>query len=161
MGTRSHPLKPTEVNPELTDDSALLRALPLALIEHLDPETVYAMALENTAITVTDVAEQHRTAALVGTLASALTASSAEGVITTDDLGASLATPLARGEASEALPSGRLLTVTGEAAWSHVFAAMLSEHIVPEGDPRAVVARAMRDGVASRAVARLLAAVNP
>ncbi len=158
MGTRSHPLTAVELDPELTDDAALLRALPLAFIEHLDPETIYAMALENAAVSVSRVDEQHLTAARVATLASALSAGHPGQIVTSAPRGASLSTPLARDEATKHLPSGRLLEVCGPDAAPAAFDAWLSRHRAPEGDS---ASRAVLEGVLRPALQRLESAVNP
>lgn len=50
MGTRSHPLTPAELDPQLRDDSALLRLLPVALMAHLDEDTLARVARDVAAI---------------------------------------------------------------------------------------------------------------
>ncbi|MCB4207262.1 hypothetical protein [Arthrobacter sp. UM1] len=50
MGTRSHPLTPAELDPQLRDDSALLRLLPVALMAHLDEDTLARVGRDVAAI---------------------------------------------------------------------------------------------------------------
>lgn len=50
MGTRSHPLTPAELEPRLEDDSALLRLLPVALMAHLDEDTLARVARDVCAV---------------------------------------------------------------------------------------------------------------
>lgn len=158
MGTRSHPLTAAELPHDELDGSHWLRALPLALIVHIDPTTIHSLALETVAIDVRDHETQHRTAARLARLASALRVNTADDVVTSATLIAALATELARGEAEKALAGLPTETGVGPEALAELVRVAVPTLLAEDRDEHA---RRVESDLLEPAISRFLTVLGP
>ncbi|GAA1347686.1 hypothetical protein [Falsarthrobacter nasiphocae] len=162
MGTRAHPLTEAELPSRLDDPGALLRALPLAALVHVEPVTVYTLVLESVAISVSSVAEQHRIATALSVLSARLSPDAATRGLDAAEIAGRLEVPAVRGEAVAELAAAaadtpsRPLERAGDPDPCGAVAERLGVvALSPEDEAKDEAARRVRDAVLEPALDRL------